>query len=164
MHIVGLLGSNIKEWYSEENVELKEYRYNFFLKRWIELIILDIDNFDIKNKVFTEYKSQTASYGTTKRNILPKLIWIRTSEERLWYLTLLWTWVNLIPSQLIIVLACDKRHTYRYLQEYQPKTCLLSKVSDDLLNQMTWVEVIVKPRKWSWWEWVLKLGKLRSEY
>lgn len=160
MKIVWILDSKIESWYEWWIKEMRYYRNAFFLERWIQLVILSIKDFDIKKWVFTRYKSQDWEFAIINDEILPEVVWTRTSVDYERYLIAMEWNTKIFPSKLVVQLANDKRNTYRYLKEYQPETFLLSDIMKDMsLLKEIWETYILKPRTWFWWEWVQKVNK-----
>lgn len=160
MKIVWILDSNLKPWYSEWLKEIRKYRNDFFLKKWIKLVVVNINYLNIDLWVFTRYKSQEWLFDIVYEEIMPEIIWARTTKDYIWYLTVLEWKTKIFPSNLVIKLASDKRSTYRYLKEYQPRTILLSEALDDIsvLDDM-WEKYVLKPRNWFWGDWITMISK-----
>lgn len=158
--IVWVLDSSIDEDYDESTSIMRKYRYDFFLKRWIELIVINILDYDIASMTFSRYKSQKSpGFEVIESQVKPDYIRVRTSKDRWLYISLLGDEFKLLPSPKVICIACDKRYTYNYFKEYQPFSVLMSDISNENLKLMGWDEVVIKPRVWFWWEWVTKVTK-----
>lgn len=158
--IVWILDDTIDKTYSDSDKIMKKYRYDFFLERWIEIVVINIFDYNIESKSFSRYKSQVSpKFDTVEWEIIPDIIRARTSKDRWLYISLLSNDFTLFPSPKTISVACDKRYTYCYFKEYQPLSMLMSQADDINTDAMQWNEVIIKPRRWSWWEWVKKIMK-----
>ena len=159
MKIVWVLSENVNPWYSKWEWNLQTYRFNFFKDNWVKIIVLDIDSFDFRKQIFTEYKSQDVSknFEMIHEEITPDVIWIRTSEEREWYFSMINGVFTSFPSQIVVTLATDKWYTNKALSEYQPLTVLLKDyIENEDTRLLFWEELVIKPRNWFWWKWVEK--------
>lgn len=158
MKTVWILDYKITSWYDQALSFARSYRYDFFKKREIELIVLDMDYFDVEKWVFTHYKQQFWSFDLIEKDVIPEIIWLKTSKDRDWYVEVLRNKTRLFPSSKVAIIANDKRYTYKCFWSYQPKTLLLSDVIRDIsLIHNWWKEVVIKPRTWYGWEWVEKV-------
>lgn len=159
MKILWILSDNVVEGYSEREWRIREYRFDYFKKHWFEIVVLDIEFFDFSKKLFTKFKAQQNSkkFKIVEKEIIPDIIWIRTSKDRERYLSMFNWYIPYFPSQLVITLSSDKWYTYKVLSKFQPRTVLLNEyIVSDSLKKVFWKEIVVKPRTWYWWVWVKK--------
>lgn len=156
MKIVGILDLDIHQEYTPKVKELRSHRYKFFNARWIELVLIDMNSFDIDTWKFLRYKSQFWDFEIIEEPIAPWLIRVRTSKEHMWNMALLERNFKLFPSPKTISITIDKWNSYKYFSEYHPKTEILEKFCDNWISALD-KKYILKPRFWLWWEWVKKV-------
>ena len=158
--LIWILSHDIVTWYEESELFSKQYRLEFFLERGIELIVLDVLDFDFSSSTFLRYKKQELdSFAIVEEPIMPKVVWSRTSFDAVRNSLVLENCTHLFPSSLVSCLANDKWLTYRAFPYMQPETFLLSHVlhSSDLISHRNH-DAIIKYRIWYGWFDVYKIA------
>lgn len=137
------------------------FMQEFFLKQWIEVVRVSINNFNKKWWCFYEYWIIDKNWKNIviNKKTKPDILWIRKFSYS-WYKYDTLRNFKLVPSIKIATIGNDKMENFKFLEKYQPKTYLLSSfVKSQNIQTKFGNKIILKPIRWNGWKWIKLIDK-----
>lgn len=136
------------------------YLQKIFKKIWIDVVRVSINKFNKKKWVFEEYNILDDNWNNVLVNnsIKPDILWIRNFSYILYKHNVLKKFI-IVPSIKIAIIGHDKMENFKFLEKYQPMTCLLSSFIENAKMQKEFKnKIVLKPIRANWWKGIKLLS------
>ncbi|MFZ2151223.1 MAG: hypothetical protein WAZ12_02560 [Candidatus Absconditicoccaceae bacterium] len=123
------------------------YLQQFFKKIGIKVVRVSINKFNKEKGMFDEYNilDDNGNNLLVNKSIKPDILWIRNLSYILYKHNILKKFI-IVPSIKISIIGHDKMENFKFLEKYQPMTCLLKDFLENTEIQKKFTgKVVLKP-------------------
>lgn len=161
-----MLNLAIETWYNytlnwKDKFWARLYLQQFFKKIWIKVVRVSINKFNKEKWMFDEYNILDDNWNNllVNKSIKPDILWIRNLSYILYKHNILKKFI-IVPSIKISIIGHDKMENFKFLEKYQPMTCLLKDFLENTEIQKKFTgKVVLKPIRANWWKWIKLFNK-----
>ncbi len=141
-----------------------QYLSDYFYSKWIQIVRLTMKKYDIRDKKFKEYRIRdklSETYNLIQKEITPDLCYYTRNSITHRLLDLSHN-CKMLNNLLLTEIAIDKYVQYGLFEEHFGYTKTFAQINsepEEYLSKFQTEEVIIKPRDWTFWQWIKKILK-----